>query len=219
MIEAALTTERITLEDGRSAIPYEWRGETVLVTDNALNALTIYELMTREDAGEQNAVSIISLIFADPDDAFCACDFNPIEFGKLVSSALWDVFGIDNEGGRTEEPLWDPVEDAALVRVSLRAAYGIDWDVARLAMSWTEFATLVSALPIETPLGAAIYYRDKRNRPKPTKNNREMVEEFDRRHKLLALKNDHRGSHDDADQSNAAMNDAALAINAIARRE
>lgn len=219
MIDAALTTERIILEDGRSAVYYPWRNEKVLITDNAMNAVTIYSLMSGEDAGEKNAEHIIALIFADPSDAFCACDYDPAEFGQLVSSALWDVFGIDNVGGRTEDPLWDPVEDAALVRTSLRAAYGIDWDRDRWAMSWTEFVTLVSALPIETPLGAAIYYRDKRNRPKPTKTNGEMVEEFDRRHRLLALKKSNQeGSHDDAIASNAAMNDAALAINAIASK-
>lgn len=210
-----LTSKRVTLADGSSVLPYQWNGEEVLVCDNALVATKIF-LMFRDQDMEQGekAARIISLMFADPDDAFMACDYSPEEFGKLVNSVIWDVYGIDNTGRRTQEPMWDIEEDAAFIRASLRMAYDIDWDEQRERISWAELVYLIASLPYETPLGMRMYYRNKENRPKRTKHNKEQVAEFDRLHKLFALKKptQNRGSHDSAEVANSKMNDFAMAL-------
>lgn len=212
MIPASLTSRRIALENGGTAHPFEWNGETVAVLDNADNALQLYALFKRTDMGEQEkAEAIIPRLFADPQDAYCACDYSPAEFGRLVNAAMWEIFGINTGNGYTDEPVWDPEEDAAMIRTSLRMAYGIEWDGLRTTIPWAEFLALIGGLPFETPLGRAMYYRNAGNRPEKTKYNGEQVREFDRLHRLFALKKD-TGSQDRVEASNNAMNDLALAM-------
>ncbi len=212
MIAASLTAERAVLDDGTTALPYEWEGETVLVRDSARNGVEIALLFA--DPGipvEEKAPRIVSLMFADPDDAFCACDYELGRFGRLVNSVAWDVFGIDAGGHGGAEPMWDPEQDAALIRASLRQAYGIDWDEACGVVSWHEFLVLVGALPFDTPLGRAMYYRNPKNRPERTKYNEKQVAEFDRLHSLFRLE-DKKGSQDRIEAQQHAMDDMALAF-------
>lgn len=215
MISIDLTSKRVKLDDGSYAYPYPWNGEEVLVYDNALVATRIF-LLFRDQEIEENdkAIKIISLMFVDPDDAFSACGFSIEDFGKLVNSVVWDVYGIDNTGKRTQEPMWDLEEDAAYIRASLRMAYDIDWDESREKLSWSELVYLIASLPYETPLGMRMYYRNKENRPKQTKNNKEQLAEFDRLNKLFALKKptQKKGSHDSAEAANNRMNDFAMAL-------
>lgn len=215
MLPIDLTTERIELEDGSCAYPYLWNGEEILIRDDAKTVVKIYQLLNDNEVDEnEKAVKVISLIFADPDDAFMCCDYEAQEFGKLINAITWDIFGIDTTGNRTQEALWDLTEDAPFIRASFRMAYDIDWDKVRDSMPWTEFVYLIAALPYETPLGMRIYYRNKENRPKKTKHNKEQLAEFDRLHRLFALKQPtkQKGSHDSADVANNAMNDFALAL-------
>lgn len=216
MIPASLATRRVELDDGTTAVPYEWHGETVLVCDSADNGVGIALLF--RDGGmseEEKAVEAVARMFADPGDAFCACDYAPSVFGELIKDALWDVFGLNAGAGRDEEPLWDIEEDAAIIRASLRQAYGIDWDEARGTMSWHEFLALVGSLPFDTPLGRAMYYRDGRNRPEKTKHNAKQVAEFDRLHEAYRIERDaDRGSHDRIEAQGHAMDDMALALRA-----
>ncbi len=215
MLPVDLTIERIRLEDGSRAYPYVWQGEEILIRDDARTVVRIYQLFSDTEIDEQDkAIKIINLIFLDPDDAFMCCDYDAQTFGKLISAVTWDIFGIDTTGKRTDTALWDLKEDAPFIRTSLRMAYGIDWDQICNAMSWTEFVYLIATLPYETPLGMRIYYRNKDNRPKRTKHNKEQITEFDRLHKLFALKQPtkQKGSHDSADVANNAMNDFALAL-------
>lgn len=220
MIPVSLTTERIELADGGTAYPYPWHGETVAVLDNAATVLRVVDLLFDEEKPESDkAAEAIPLVFADPDAAYTACDYDDAEFGRLVESVVWDIFGVDLAGRASDKPLWDVEEDAAAIRTSLRMAYGIEWDTLRSRIPWGEFVALVSGLPYDTPLGCAMHYRDERNRPKQGKHNRKQVEEFDRLHRLFALKGKPKtkGSHGNVETANRAMDDLALAAMRKAR--
>ena len=220
MDAASLTAPRVRLEGGGTALRMPWNGEDVLVRDDSLTALKVAALFADEGMPEdEKPALVIPLLFADPDAAFLACDYSVPEFGRLISAAVQQVYGIDNTGGPQRAPLWDPEEDAAAIRTSLRMAYGIDWDASAPSLPWAEFVALVWSLPRETPMGARIFYRNPDNRPKRMKRgaNKEEIAEFDRLHRALALKKKRKGSHDSAEASNAAMNDLALAVRAKMR--
>ncbi len=219
MIPLDLTTRREQLPDGSTAYPFEWRGETVLVRDGVDAALRVAALFADDGTDEESkAIEAVSTMFADPEDAVACCGYDVAEFGDLVDAVVWGVFGIDGTGGRASgAQLWDPVEDAAMIRVSLRMAYGIDWDEARASLPWGEFVHLVASLPPSTPLGRAIRYRDERTRPRPTKHNKEQVAEWDRLHRALALKGRGGAGAGDGAAESRAMDDFALALGGMAR--
>lgn len=213
VITDQLTAEHVHLDDGTTAFLYRWKGETVAVRDDALTAIKIIELYRRQDMDDnEKGIAILELMFPNPSDAFCACDFVPGEFAALIKAIDLDVYGIDTTGRNTETPLWDLKQDAAIIRTSLRMAYGIDWDAARSALSWAELTALIGSLPYETPLGNRIYYRNPKNRPKRTKHNREQVAEFDRLHRMYKLTKTQKGSQDRIAASQHAMDDLALAV-------
>lgn len=207
MKPASLTRELVTLADGRGGLAYEWQGEPVIVCDDArsiIKAITI----TRDDdlTAEEKSEQFLRLIFEDPNAAFLACDFSQASFAALVDAVMKDVYGI--EAGDTGPKIWDIEEDADLIRVSFRMAYGIDWDASNL--TWSEFVSLVGLLPISTPLGRAKFYRDPENRPTGTsEHDKEQQREFDRLHDLLALE---QSSHTDIDAQSAAMADLAQTL-------
>lgn len=214
-----LTSRRVKLPDGGSATPYEWRGEDVLIRDDALTILRCIDLLQdpEMDADEKSR-KFIPLFFADWGDAYTACDYDGAEFGKLITAAVWDVCGIDLAGDKPHErPLWDPEEDAALIRISFRAEYGIDWDEVRGSIGFAEFVALVGGCSADTPLGRAIYYRNPNTRPKPTKHNKKEVEQWDRLHRAYALGARSRSSHGANEGNDAAMNDAFAALKRAAR--
>lgn len=221
MIACGLTSERARLPDGGSATPYEWNGETVLVRDDAPTVLRCIEMLQDgEREARDKSSEFIPLFFVDWRDAYAACGLDPQEFGQLIVQAVWDVCGIDLAGDKPHErPLWDPVEDAALIRTSFRAAYGIDWDEVRGSVSFAEFVAMVGSVPRDTPLGVAIHYRNPKTRPKLAKKgaNRKEIEEWDRLHRALALKG--RSSHGAKEEgtSDGAMRDAFAALKRAAR--
>ena len=221
MIATDLTTRRVDLPGGGRTLPYEWEGETVLVRDDAETVLRCVSLLREEGvAAEEKSRTFMSLFFADWREAYAACDYDPRELGRLIDAAVWDVCGLDLRGDRRhDEPLWDPVEDAAIIRTSLRQAYGLDWDEVRGEVSFAEFVALVGGVPRDTPLGAAIHYRNPKTRPKPAKKgvNKKEIEEWDRLHGALALKG--RSSRGDSEkgQSDGAMRDAFAALKRTAR--
>lgn len=215
MIAASLTSERVKLKDGTTALPFEWEGERVLVRDSARNGVEIARLfMDPAMPVEEKAGRVVFAMFADPEDAYCAADYSTERFGELISAVAWDVFGINAGGHEDEPPVWDIEQDAAMIRASLRQAYGIDWDEERGRISWHEFLTLIGSLPIDTPLGRAMYYRNADNRPEKTKYNAKQVEEFDRLHSLFKLNRTQKGSQDRIETQQHAMDDMALAFKA-----
>lgn len=221
MIHTDLTIDRKILSDGSSAFPYLFHGQEILIRDDAKTAIKIFNLFQDKEADENiKAIEIIESIFVDAQEAYIACDFDNTLFGELINSVIWEIYGIDNQGGNktTSEPLWDLDEDSALIRISLRMAYGVEWDEIREKIPWSEFIYMVSSLPHETPLGMRIYYRNINNKPKKTKYNKEQIDEFMRFHKLFALKPKQTGSHDSAEVANTTMNDFALALCAKKKR-
>lgn len=215
-----LTSRRVRLDGGGSATPYPWNGGEVLVRDDAITVLRCIALLQDEGMPEEEkAAEFIPLFFADPSDAFLACDYDPRCFSDLIEAAVWDVCGIDLKGDRPhEEPLWDPVEDAARIRISFRAEYGIDWDEARGEIGFAEFVALVGGCSMDTPLGRAIHYRNPRTRPKPAKRgaNKKEIEEWERLHRALALGKRH-GSRGAKEGNDGAMRDAFAALKRAAR--
>ena len=131
----SLTSARIALEDGTSAFPFEWKGHIIPVRDSALDILRVIEHVGRSDISDLEKNGIIpQMLFVDPDEAFLLCDFSYTEFANLLRSVLLDVCGIDPDGG-SETKIWDSQEDASLIRVSMRMAYGIEWDQVRSEIS------------------------------------------------------------------------------------
>ena len=213
MIPVSLTTERVLLPDGSTAYPYQWNGETVPVRDNAANVLEIIALYNdRETPEDEKGEQIVERLFADPNEAFLACDFDHADFGKLIEAVTWDICGLDLGERESDVPIWDAEEDAAAIRTSLRMAYGIEWDAIRNAVPFSEFVALISGLPYETPLGCAMHYRNPKNRPEKDKYNKKQVAEFDRLHEIFKLNKKREGSHDRIEKSNGAMDDLALAL-------
>ena len=215
-----LTSRRVKLPDGGSATPYQWGDGEVLIRDDALTVLRCIKLLQAGEMGaEEKSEEFIPLFFADWGDAYTACDYDGEEFGRLITSAVWDVCGIDMSGDKPHEaPLWDPDEDAALIRISFRAEYGIDWDEVRGQIGFSEFVALVGGCSTDTPLGRAIYYRNPKTRPKATKHNRKEVEQWERLHRAYALGTKRsRSSHGANEGNNAAMNDAFAALKRAAR--
>lgn len=211
----SLTSTRISLDDGTSAFPFEWKGHTVPVRDSALDILKVIEHVGRFDISDAEKNSAIpQMLFADPDEAFLLCDFSYTEFTNLVRAVLNSVCGIDPDGG-SDTKVWDIQEDASLIRVSMRMAYGIEWNQIRGEMSWTEFVSLIACLPFETPLGRAMYYRNPENRPKGSgKHVLAEQQHFDEMHQKLAL--GITGSHN-VENACAVMDDLALALLSKAR--
>lgn len=213
-----LTSRRVRLEGGGTAAPYPWNGGEVLVRDDALTVLRCIALLQDADKPEEEkAAGFIPMFFADPDEAFLTCDYDPRELGRLIESAVWDVCGIDLKGDKPhEEPLWDPEEDAAYIRISFRAEYGIDWDEMRGSIGFSEFIALVGGCSMDTPLGRAIHYRSPKTRPKATKHNKKEIEEWERLHRAFALKKG-RSSRGANERGDAAMRDAFAALKRVAR--
>lgn len=213
-----LTSRRVALDGGGSATPYPWNGEEVLVRDDALTVLRCIALLQDERATpEEKSGEFIPLFFADPGDAFTACDYDPADLGRLIEAAVWDVCGLDLRGDKPhEDPLWDPVEDAAYIRISFRAEYGIDWDAVRGEIGFAEFVALVGGCSMDTPLGRAIHYRNPKTKPKPTRHNKKEIEEWERLHRAFALKQG-RSSRGANEGTDAAMRDAFAALKRAAR--
>lgn len=218
MLPAALTAERVRLPDGTSATRYPWNGEEVLVRDDALTIIRVIEVLTDEGkSDDQRRDEFLALFFADWADAWCACDYDAAEFVRMRDAAVWDMCGLDLTGDRPHEtPLWDLEEDAARIRTSFRQAYGIEWDEVRGRISFAEFVALVGGCPQDTPLGAAIHYRNPATKPKPTKYNRQEVEAWNAAHKAFELGKG-RSSHGSEEGSDAAMRDVFAALKRATR--
>lgn len=210
MIPTTLTSERVEV-DGRTAIPYQWNGESVLIYDDANTVIQVIDLLSSGVSDEEKIEAFLPLFFVDPNEAFLACDYDIQEFVKLRDSALWDLCGLDMTGEKPKEtPLWDLQEDAALIRISFRQAYGIEWNEIRGNIPFSEFISLIAGCPFETPLGKAIYYRNPNTKPKQTKYNAEQIKDWQKLHNAFALK-----AHDEVNHmaaQNNAMNDFGLAL-------
>jgi hypothetical protein len=212
-VSLSLTEHRTKLPDGGYAVDYLWNGEYVQVKDSAETALTCYQLINSNESDDDIAAGVISAIFVNPERAYLACNYSTSDFGKLTEQVLQDVFGLSPTTSNVE-PLWDIEEDAALIRVSIRMAYGFDFDAMKDTVSWPEFVAMIEALPFETPLGFAMYHRNKANRPKRTKYNREEVERFDRLHRELAL---HKAQTKTIQTQQGAMDDMAAALSRLVK--
>lgn len=208
MPSTSLTAERAALPGGGTAVPYG--PDRVLVRDDAMTALAIWERLSSE--GGMPRGDVMAALFPDPAEAYAAADYDDAALDRLAADAMWDVLGIDVTGahaGETSgERLWDPVEDAARIRSSFRAAYGIDWDSERDGIQWGDFLALVAGIPRDTPLGTAMHYRNPKTKPRATRHNAEERAAWDRAHAFYRLGATRAG----AAASDMAMTDAFRSI-------
>lgn len=195
-------------------IPHE--GREVRVYDSAQKALVANEVMADESVSGLAKRRILSqILFVDPDGVLSAVS----DLDGLLSKALWEVALIDLDGSHAGgERVIDWEQDADRIEASLWQTYGMPFEDIRERVSIEQLAALLCALPYETPLGRALYYRTA-DEPALTDYNREQVEEFRRLRSLYALdvSDDGRGG-DAMERMDAATGDAFAAIAGAARR-
>ncbi len=186
----------------------------VRVRDDAETALRLSAALSDDSLMDAVRTRVaMELLFVDA-AAVASHGFEDAE--GLVHECLWQVAGIDLDGGRSDGPLgervidWDA--DADYVRASVWQAYGVSAEEMMRRTSMREFARLVGMCPRETPIGAALYYRTA-SEPKPTKYNEEQIREFRKAKAFWKLDKPKAAMDDGA----AASSDAELAFAGIAR--
>ena len=119
---------------------------------------------------------------------------------------------------RVIEVLTDEGKSDDQRRDEFLALFFVDWADAWCACDYdaAEFERLVGGCPQDTPLGAAIHYRNPATKPKPTKYNRQEVEAWNAAHKAFELGKG-RSSHGSEEGSDAAMRDVFAALKRATR--
>lgn len=195
-------------------IPHE--GYAVRVYDSAQTALMANEVMADgQVSGLAKRYILCRIMLVDPEGVMAAVS----DLDSLLAKALWEVALIDLDGSHAGgERVIDWEQDADRIEASLWQAYGMPFEDIRERVSIEQLAALLCALPYETPLGRALYYRTAEE-PALTEYNREQVEEFRRLRSLYALdvSDDGRGG-DAMERMDAATGDAFAAIAGAARR-
>lgn len=217
MRSPSLTRETRVDARGRAVSTYEYGGARVEVYDSARSALLVIELFADEDMRPwEKAALLPAMLFPDPEAARAAAGDDP---QGMVSRILWDAFGLDSDGTRgSEQPAFDWKQDAARIRASLLAAYGVSWDDVAGSMPFCEVCGLLSSLMESgepTPFAEAVRARLAKP-PKATKANKAEREAFEARRRHFALDAPDRGGS--ARAADSAMADAFAAGKRAARR-
>lgn len=208
MRRPSLTPPPSRIENGVLSTEYEWRGKRVQVYDSARAALLCIELFADERlAPEAKAQLLPDMLFPEPDKAREAAGDEPRE---MVAALVWDAYGLDITGERARDSgqqafSWQ--QDAARIKASLMAAYGIDWDRDSSLIPFCDAAGLLGSLMEmreSTPFSEAIEAR-LAEPPKPTKHNRELRAAMAARKSHFALKSE------DSPQAAAKRADDAMA--------
>lgn len=216
MRRPSLTPPPSRVENGVLSTEYEWRGERVWVYDSARAALLCIELFADERLSPEEKERLLpQMMFPDPDAARDAAGDEP---AAMVRDLIWDAYGLDvtsekaHDSGR-QAFCW--TEDAARIKASLMAAYGIDWDRDCSRMSFCDVAALLASLMEtreSTPFSEAVEARFA-ELPKPSKYNRELRAAMAARKSHFAL----RGQEAQRDRARAAE-DAMADMFAAAKR-
>ncbi|NBI31885.1 Gp15 family bacteriophage protein [Enterorhabdus sp. P55] len=216
MRSPSLTRETRHDERGRAVSRYEHGGAPVDVYDSARTALLVLELFRDESLRDWEKASLLpSMIFPDPSQAAEAAQGDP---QGLLSHILWEAFGLDSDHTHGDEaPAFDWGQDAARIRASLLAAYGIDWDEASRALPFADMVGLLASLMEtgeSTPFSEAVRARLAKP-PKATRHNKAERDAFAARRRHFALDGDAQRSAKAADD---AMADVFAAGMRAARR-
>ena len=197
---------------------YEWQGRTVWVRDSARRALLVIELFGDEEVGpDTKAEWLPHMMFADPTAARAAAGD---DCQAMVAHIAWEAYGIDLTGERAtgEAPAFDWVQDAARIRASLMAAYGIEWGSACSRLSFCDLIGLLASL-METsqssPFAEAVSARVAEV-PKPTRHNKAERDAVLARKRHFALESRER---DAVEAANIEAADSFAAALAAAKRK
>ena len=193
MRSPSLTRRPTRLPDGRLASAYEHNGERIWVCDSALDALRILQLARNQALSEaEKSERIIKAAFADPTAVISREEG---EAQAIVSDILWEAFGLDvtadhAHAAECDEAVFDFDEDAARIRASLLAYYGLDWDEAAESITYADLCALLAqmseadhqatsgGLPsFRTSFAQALWYRTAKP-PKNDKLNRGLRKAF-----------------------------------------
>lgn len=209
MRRPTLTPPPSRLDNGVVSTEYEWRGRRVWVRDSARTALLVIELFSDGAMSPAEKAELLpEMMFPFPDEAREAAGDEP---AAMVSDLVWEAYGLDIAGGEPRESgeqafCW--VQDAARIRASLMAAYGIDWDRDASRIPFCDAAALLASLMEtrdSTPFSEAIEARFAEP-PKPSRHNRELRAAMAARKRHFAL----RGGQSDrkrAESAESAMAD------------
>ena len=180
--------------------------DTVRTFRRVMRALQDEELDTRE-----REIVVLRLVYADPDAVARA--FGP-DLHEAIQETLWDCFGIDVTGERPNDgkKAFDLDEDRARIIVTVREAYGMDWDALE-DTPYKEACALLLMAPHDTPMGQAVYYRLGKP-PKRTKYNGKEISAWREAAEAYRL----RGTGDAEDATERANNEASSAFEAMKRR-
>lgn len=223
MRNPSLSRKSKHLPRGRIASPYDFKGETIWVSDSAYDALCVIELFEdKAPSPADKAERIYRQIFP-----CIQCLGRTDEYlSELLQEIVWEAFGLDiTEGHKYAEegdsPVFDFTEDAARIKASFLAYYGIDWDKARETLPYSDFLALISqmaeadcdrvpgSLPnFKTPLAQALYYRLAKP-PKNSKYARELRRAFLEMREGLKLGAEKRGRAESANNAMAELFAAA----------
>ena len=169
--------------DGRPWRRYDVLGRQVRVFDDFETAMLMNEMM-EDPLFEPHEKDELALRMVTPDPARFA-----EAFGGRARDALAEVlrqaFGYGEDGQGEGERAMDLDEDAARIRATMLAAYGLreaEWR----AMPFRDVCDLLALAPRETPMGQAVYYRTAK-RPKATKGNKEALRAFDEARRFYRL--------------------------------
>lgn len=215
MRQPSLTQESKLLKN-KVLTTYQWQGRSVEVFDSTANAILLLELFNDQElTGEEKSIIVLLRLFPVEDARYYAQELTGEELTDLLTTILWDAFGLDiseehKHETSYEKPVFDFEEDATRIKASFMQAYGIDLTYLTNKVTYADFCGLVGALMEsgeQTPLSEAITYRTAKP-PKTTKYNKEERERFNALRKHYAMNASTSAS--DQNDATAAMFDAAL---------
>lgn len=215
MRQPSLTQESRLLKN-QVLTTYQWRGRSVEVFDSTANAILLLELFNDQElTGEEKSVIVLLRLFPRSHAQYYAQELTGEELTDLITTILWDAFGLDISEDHKHEtnydkPVFDFDEDATRIKSSFMQAYGIDLTYLANKVTYADFCGLVGALMEsgeQTPLSEAITYRTAKP-PKTTKYNKEERERFNALRKHYAMNAS--ASASDQNDATEAMFEAAL---------
>lgn len=224
MREPSLTRRPERHPDGRLVSRYDIEAGAFWVADGAREALSVLSLFKdRQATAKQKADALYRRMLPCPASLWGR---SAEEVTRIIEELAWQAYGLDVTSGHEhasecDEPVFDYDEDAARIKASLLAYYGIDWDKACDDMTFADASALLSqicesdrteslsGLPtFTTPFAQAIFYRTAKP-PKPTKANKGLREAFAAMRDRLAM-GSKRSSAEAANDATSGMVESML---------
>lgn len=188
-------------ETGRLTSIYEYKGECIPVCDSAQDAVRLFALLKCEDIEPADkSRKIFALVFPKPETYLLRSEE---EARDLLAYIAWEAYGLDItedhvHSSECETPVFDFEEDAARIKASLLAYYGLNWDEISAEMTYPDFCALLGqiteadrtdsagGLPnFKTPFAQAVFYRTAK--PPTGKGTKELRKAFNAMRRALAL--------------------------------